>query len=63
MGDCLSLSHGVLCIHSVSGWDPLGNHVGLPLSMPMGSASEVVPTGYNDGSPCGVTSGGRPSEG
>ena len=56
------LSCGVLCMHGVAGQDPLGNHVGLPLSMPMGGASEVVPAGYNDSSPSGVISRGRSSE-
>ena len=48
MGDHLSLSHGVLCMHSVAGQDPLGNHVGLLLSLSMGNTSEVVPAGYSD---------------
>ena len=38
-------------MNGVTGWDSLGIHVGLPLSMPMVVASEVVPVGYNDGSP------------
>ena len=49
MEDYLSLSRGVLCMHGVAGQDPLGNHVGLLCSVPMGGASEVVPVGYNDG--------------
>eukprot|EP00957_Ditylum_brightwellii_P155533 11839567-Ditylum_brightwellii.AAC.1 len=39
--------------------DPLGNHVDLPCSVPMGGASEVVPVGYNDacpGAPCYMAS-------
>eukprot|EP00957_Ditylum_brightwellii_P022760 1716521-Ditylum_brightwellii.AAC.1 len=62
MGDSLSLSHGVLCMHRVAGQDPLGNHVGLPSNIPVGVASEVVPLGYNDGLPFGIIAGSRPSE-
>ena len=51
MEDCLSLSRGVLCMHGVAGQDPLGNHVGLPHSIPMGSSLEVVPAGHSDGLP------------
>eukprot|EP00957_Ditylum_brightwellii_P175211 13339464-Ditylum_brightwellii.AAC.1 len=36
-------------MNDVAGWDPLGNHVDLPHSAPVGGASDVVPTGYNDG--------------
>jgi hypothetical protein len=59
MEDCLSLSRGVLCMHGVAGQDPLGNHVGLPHSIPMGVASEVVLVGYNDGLPFGIIVRGR----
>ena len=58
MGDHLSVSHGVLCIHSVAGWEPLGKHVGLPCSIPMGSVSEVVPAGHSNDLPFGVIVGG-----
>eukprot|EP00957_Ditylum_brightwellii_P020881 1574912-Ditylum_brightwellii.AAC.1 len=43
------------CMNGVAGQDSLGNHISLPLSMPMGDTSEVVPTGYSDGTPFGVT--------
>eukprot|EP00957_Ditylum_brightwellii_P185509 14124270-Ditylum_brightwellii.AAC.1 len=54
VGDRLSLSRGVLCIHGVAGQDPLGNCVGLPCSNPMGRASEVVPAGHSNDLPLGV---------
>eukprot|EP00957_Ditylum_brightwellii_P155456 11833206-Ditylum_brightwellii.AAC.1 len=57
VGDRLSLSHGTLCMHSVAGQDPLGNHIGLPRSIPVGDASDVVPVGYNDGLPFGIIAG------
>eukprot|EP00957_Ditylum_brightwellii_P107266 8184709-Ditylum_brightwellii.AAC.1 len=54
----LDLSCGVPCIHGVTGQDPLENHVGLPCSIPMGSALEVVLSGHSDGLPFGVIVGG-----
>eukprot|EP00957_Ditylum_brightwellii_P020572 1550751-Ditylum_brightwellii.AAC.1 len=57
VGDHVSVSYGVLCMHNVAEQDPLGSHVGFLLSMPMGNTSEVVPAGYSDGCPFGVTAG------
>eukprot|EP00957_Ditylum_brightwellii_P036587 2771978-Ditylum_brightwellii.AAC.1 len=39
----------------------LGNHAGLPCSIPVGNASSVVTAGYNDGSPFGVIAEVHPS--
>eukprot|EP00957_Ditylum_brightwellii_P029297 2214422-Ditylum_brightwellii.AAC.1 len=58
LGDCPSLCCGVLCIHSVAGRDPLGNHVDLPCSVPMDSASGVVPAGHINDLPFGAIVGG-----
>ena len=43
-------------MNGVAWQDPLGNHVGLPCGVSVGGASEVIPAGYNDGSPLGVIS-------
>ena len=45
-------------MNGVAGKDSFGNSFGLPHSIPMGDASEVVLMGYNDG----LTSGIRSSE-
>eukprot|EP00957_Ditylum_brightwellii_P031180 2362807-Ditylum_brightwellii.AAC.1 len=45
-------------MNDVAGWNPLGNHVSLPHSIPAGGASEVVPMGYSDGLSFGMIVGG-----
>eukprot|EP00957_Ditylum_brightwellii_P145069 11049295-Ditylum_brightwellii.AAC.1 len=34
-------------INGVTGWDQLGNHIGLPCSMPVDGASEEILAGYD----------------
>eukprot|EP00957_Ditylum_brightwellii_P019256 1451782-Ditylum_brightwellii.AAC.1 len=44
-------------MHDSAGRDPLGSHVGLSCSIPMGNAMEVVPAGHSDGLPFGMIVG------